>query len=249
MRNWFRVRTTRLVVINRRQMLRGADVLGHVNHVSFTVRGRLECHGVGMSLNCANFMSCRAKLRLVGRQPCSWVARMTKRPSANRCLQERLRAGGSAFRSNPMSHYGIPDDRSCGSCRPGHQVHWITPRRPGRKINPDRRIDHVSWLWGVEIRGEELSLTLWTHEATRLRQAWDTYGHAVWKPRWHVLSLPGPSGVTFNMATWDRRTPCVEKVAPPPSYKPPSIVCCGRRGHTEATQCPYRACAPEMRSR
>jgi hypothetical protein len=24
-----------------------------------------------------------------------------------------------------------------------------------------------------------------------------------------------PSGFSFNMATWDRRTPCVEKVAPP----------------------------------
>jgi hypothetical protein len=106
-----------------------------------------------------------------------------------------------------------------GHAAPGTKSIGFTPRRPGRKINPDRRIDHVSWLWGVEIRGEELSLTLWTHEATRLRQAWDTYGHAVWKPRWHVLSLPGPSGVTFNMATWDRRTPCVEKVAPPPELQ------------------------------
>ena len=55
----------------------------------------------------------------------------------------------------------------------------------------------------VDIHGKDLSLTMWTHEATRLRQAWDTYGRAVWKPR---LSLPGPSGCTFNMATWDWRT-------------------------------------------
>ena len=36
------------------------------------------------------------------------------------------------------------------------------------------------------------------------------------------MARPQParsSGVTFNMATWDRRTPCVEKVAPPPELQ------------------------------
>ena len=55
---------------------------------------------------------------------------------------------------------------------------------------------------------------LWSHEAARLHQAWDRCGHAVWKPRWHMLNLPGPDRSAFNMATWDQRTPCIEKIAP-----------------------------------
>ena len=56
---------------------------------------------------------------------------------------------------------------------------------------------------------------LWSHEAARLHQEWDRCGHAVWKPRWHMLNLPGPDGSAFNMATWDQQTPCIEKIAPP----------------------------------
>jgi hypothetical protein len=33
-------------------------------------------------------------------------------------------------------------------------------------------------------------------------------GRAVWKPRFHVLALPGPSGYLFNLAALDQRTPC-----------------------------------------
>ena len=29
-----------------------------------------------------------------------------------------------------------------------------------------------------------------------------------------MLNLPGPDGSAFNMATWDQRTPCIEKIAP-----------------------------------
>jgi hypothetical protein len=119
-----------------------------------------------------------------------------------------------------MSHHGIPVDRSCGSYRPGHQVHWIHAKKASEKDQPliGVSITFRGYGW-VDIQGEDLSLALWTHEATRLRQVWENHERAVWKPRWHMVSLPGPTGVTFNMATWDRRTPCVEKVAPPPELQ------------------------------
>jgi hypothetical protein len=115
-----------------------------------------------------------------------------------------------------MSHYGIPVDRSCGSYRPGHQVHWIHARKASENDQPliDVSVTFRGDGW-VDIHGEDLSLTLWTHETTQLRQVWDRCGRAVWKPRWHMVSLPGPSGAGFNMATWDQQTPCIEKIAPP----------------------------------
>jgi hypothetical protein len=71
----------------------------------------------------------------------------------------------------------------------------------------------------VDIEGDDLKLTLWNHDPGRLRSALDYCGRAGWKPRYHVLSLPGNFGFLFNMATWDRRTPCVQKVAPPPELQ------------------------------
>jgi hypothetical protein len=35
-----------------------------------------------------------------------------------------------------MSHNGIPVERSCGSYRPGHQVHWIQAKRASEKDQP-----------------------------------------------------------------------------------------------------------------
>ena len=115
-----------------------------------------------------------------------------------------------------MSHYGIPIDRSCASYRPGHQVHWIYAKKASEKDQPLVAVSITFRGYGwVDIQGRDLSWTLWTHEATRLHQVWDTCGCAVWKTRWHMLSLPGPYGSCFNMATWDERTPCLEKVGPP----------------------------------
>ena len=106
-----------------------------------------------------------------------------------------------------------PIDRSCGSYRPGHQVHWIQAKKSMEEQQPvidvsivvhdDRR---------VEIDGEELNLTLWNHDPDRLQSALDHWGRAVWKPRYHVLSLPGLSGFLFNMAAPDDRTPCMRDV-------------------------------------
>jgi hypothetical protein len=114
-----------------------------------------------------------------------------------------------------MSHYGIAVDRSCGSYRPGHEVHWIHAKKASENDQPliDVSIAFRGYGW-VDLEADDFTLKLWSHSATLLRQAWDRYGRAVWKPRWHMLSLPSPSGVAFNMATWDRRTPCVEKVGP-----------------------------------
>jgi hypothetical protein len=33
-------------------------------------------------------------------------------------------------------------------------------------------------------------------------------GRAVWKPRFHVLAVPAPSGYLFSLAVLDKRTPC-----------------------------------------
>jgi hypothetical protein len=49
---------------------------------------------------------------------------------------------------------------------------------------------------------------LWNHDPDRLQSAWQCRGRAVWKPRYHVLSLPGLFGHVFNMAALDKRTEC-----------------------------------------
>ena len=65
-----------------------------------------------------------------------------------------------------MSHYGIPVGRSCGSYRPGHEVHWIHAKKAGESDQPlvDVSITFRGHGW-VEIQGEDLSLMLWSHEA------------------------------------------------------------------------------------
>jgi hypothetical protein len=37
---------------------------------------------------------------------------------------------------------------------------------------------------------------------------WTTGAEWVWKPRFHVLSVPGLFGYLFNLAALDKRTPC-----------------------------------------
>jgi hypothetical protein len=62
----------------------------------------------------------------------------------------------------------------------------------------------------VDLEGDELTLTMWNHDPDRLRDVVDYAGRgrAVWKPRFHVLALPGPSDYLFNLAALDQRTPC-----------------------------------------
>ena len=70
----------------------------------------------------------------------------------------------------------------------------------------------------VDIEGDELKLALWNHDPDRLRSALDYWGRAAWKPRYHVLTLPGLFGYVFNMAALHQRTPCkpdLHQAAPP----------------------------------
>jgi len=57
-------------------------------------------------------------------------------------------------------------------------------------------------------KGYELKVTMWNHDPHRLRDAVHYRGRGVWKPRSHVLAVPGPSGYLFNLAALNERTPC-----------------------------------------
>jgi hypothetical protein len=108
-----------------------------------------------------------------------------------------------------MSHYGIRAiDRTCGSYGPGHRVHWIQ----AKKSAEEGPVIHVSVVvhddGRVDLEGHELNLTMWNHDPGRLQYLLDYGGRAVWKPRFHVLAVPGPSGYLFNLASSDKRTPC-----------------------------------------
>ena len=70
-----------------------------------------------------------------------------------------------------MSHYGIPVDRSCGSYRPGHQVHWIHAKKASEKDQPLITVSLTIRGYGwVDIDGDDFTLKLWSHSATRLRR-------------------------------------------------------------------------------
>ncbi len=103
-----------------------------------------------------------------------------------------------------------PIDRSCGSYRPGHQVHWIQAKKSVEEEQPLIDVSVVVHRDGrVDIECDELNLTLWNHDPQRLQSAVDYWGRAVWKPRYHVLSLPGLFGYVFNLAALNGRTPCI----------------------------------------
>ena len=100
-------------------------------------------------------------------------------------------------------------DRSCRSYRPGHQVHWIQAKKSVEEEQPVIDVAVVVHDDGrVDIEGDELNRTLWHHDPDRLRSAVDHWGRAVWKPRYHILSLPGLFGYVFNLAALQERTPC-----------------------------------------
>jgi hypothetical protein len=100
-----------------------------------------------------------------------------------------------------MSYYGIrPVDRSCGSYGPGHQMHWIQAKKSWEDEQPMIDVSIVVHLdWRVDLEGHELKATMWNHDPGRLRDAVHYRGRGVWKPRFHVLAVPGPSGYLFKM--------------------------------------------------
>jgi hypothetical protein len=72
----------------------------------------------------------------------------------------------------------------------------------------DRRGIVVSRRRACDIQGDDLNLTAWNHDPQRLQSVLDHWGRAVWKPRYHVLSVPGLFGYVLNMAALHERTPC-----------------------------------------
>ena len=114
-----------------------------------------------------------------------------------------------------MSHKEIrPVDRSCKSYRPGHQVHWIQAKKSAEEGQPVIDVAVVVHDDGrVDIQADDLNLTAWNHDPQRLQSAVDYWGRAVWKPRYHMLTLPGLFGYAFNLAALlDGRTPCTPGV-------------------------------------
>jgi hypothetical protein len=51
----------------------------------------------------------------------------------------------------------------------------------------------------VHLERTDLTLALWNHDSLGLRSALGYWARAVWKPRYHVLTVPGPFGYVFIM--------------------------------------------------
>ena len=61
-------------------------------------------------------------------------------------------------------------DRSCGSYRPGHQVHWKQAKKAVDEQQPVIDVTLVVHDDGrVDIDGDDLDLTMWNHDPDRLR--------------------------------------------------------------------------------
>jgi len=89
----------------------------------------------------------------------------------------------------------VPRPTSCGSYRPGHEVHWIqaskTWNEPGL-LEFARVVSAVGALVTVEV-GDELR-RYYNHDAARLEAIARSYGgRAVIYARWRALAIPGPT--------------------------------------------------------
>jgi hypothetical protein len=110
-----------------------------------------------------------------------------------------------------MSHGEIlPVDRSCKSYRPGHQIHWIQAKKSLEEGQSEIDVTVVVHGDGrVGLHSRQLALTMWNHDPARLQSAWDSWGGAVWKPRFHVLTVPGLFGYGFSLAEAEGHPPCL----------------------------------------
>lgn len=102
----------------------------------------------------------------------------------------------------------MSDNQPCGSYGPGHLVHWIQAKK---SHEPDQPVIGVKIVavhddGRVELEGGA-NLTLWHHEAHRLRGVLGS--PAEWRPRFHVLQVA--SG-TYSLAALDRVAPCVPPI-------------------------------------
>jgi hypothetical protein len=106
-----------------------------------------------------------------------------------------------------------PVDHSCQSYGPGHQPHFIQCRKSLEDGQPLIDVTVVVHDDGrVDLRGEHLDVAMWNHDPARLQSAVDSWGLAVWKPRFHVLTVPGEFGFVFNLAPAEDHSPCVNVV-------------------------------------
>jgi hypothetical protein len=90
-------------------------------------------------------------------------------------------------------------------------MHWIQAKKSWEDEQPMIDVSIVVHLDGrIDLEGDDLKVTMWNHDPHRLRDAVDYAGRgrAVWKPRFHVLAVPGPFGYLFNLAALDQRMPC-----------------------------------------
>jgi hypothetical protein len=128
---------------------------------------------------------------------------MTKRPTPTGAGPERPLAEARSFGSTAM-----PRNRSCGSYGPGHLMHWIQAKKSHEDGQPIIKVKVVAVHddGRVEIEGRDVQLTLWYHDADRLRSALCFGGRAEWKPKYHVLYVI-LSGL-FNLATLNKVEPC-----------------------------------------
>jgi len=110
-----------------------------------------------------------------------------------------------------LSHKQIgPVDYSCKFYRSGHQVHWIQAKKSREEEQAAIEVSVVVRDNGrVDLHGDGVDESLWNHHPARLQSVLNEWGRAVWKPRFHVSSVPGLSGYVVNLATAAGRVPCV----------------------------------------
>ena len=100
-------------------------------------------------------------------------------------------------------------DWSCRSYRLGHHPHWIQAKKAVEEDQPVVDVAITVHDDGrVVLAGDDPNLTMRNHDPVRLRSGVDHCGRAVWKPRHHVLSVPGLFGYVFNLDALDERTEC-----------------------------------------
>ncbi|MFI8775088.1 hypothetical protein ACIGKQ_23410 [Gordonia sp. NPDC062954] len=100
---------------------------------------------------------------------------------------------------------------TCVSYRPGHHVHFTQARKSllegGQSPIAASVVVHPDGL--VELHGEHLNNTMWTHDPERLRlRLRDTDARGEWRPRYGVLSV---NDYLFNLAKISERSACISR--------------------------------------
>jgi hypothetical protein len=91
-------------------------------------------------------------------------------------------------------------------------VHWIQGKKshePGQPII-EVKVVAVHDDGRVDIEGDDLSLTVWHHDADQLRSALGFDGEAEWKPKFGVLYIVSVG--SFSLARPDHVEPCVPPI-------------------------------------